>query len=271
MSKLRNTRNDEHSVAVELEPIMASPRNLMNILPARSRTGRDLDVAITDAETVNIPINPSAAPRARPEFEEDDEENNENDGSDKLPVPKNNDGGIDDGFLTGNDNETGFDNNPGSNLPPPNGLIPRRRPSLNPFPFAPDFDPNVTSIGAPSGVDTPIPDVNIYQHKKTLAQGMMDLALLSANANQLRYVLESYNRHPYYYTSLTFISISIIFQIAVGIGLILNSRYNVKNEKDMCRANKINNFTVVGIFIVTTVNVFISAFGVANPPPDMNG
>lgn len=27
-----------------------------------------------------------------------------------------------------------------------------------------------------------IPDINVYQHKKTLAQGMMDLALLSANA-----------------------------------------------------------------------------------------
>ncbi|KAH0816275.1 hypothetical protein GEV33_006516 [Tenebrio molitor] len=41
-----------------------------------------------------------------------------------------------------------------------------------------------------------IPDVNVYQHKKTVAQGMMDLALFSANANQLRYVLESFNRHP---------------------------------------------------------------------------
>lgn len=58
-----------------------------------------------------------------------------------------------------------------------------------------------------------IPDVNVYQQKKTLAQGMMDLALLSANANQLRYVLESNRSHPYFYVSLTFISISIILQV----------------------------------------------------------
>lgn len=58
-----------------------------------------------------------------------------------------------------------------------------------------------------------MPDVNVYQQKKTLAQGMMDLALLSANANQLRYVLESYNNHPYFYASLTFITISIILQV----------------------------------------------------------
>lgn len=119
---------------------------------------------------------------------------------------------------------------------------------------------------------------------------MMDLALLSANANQLRYVLESGKKHPYYYPSLAFISISLImqvmtifiesnfvlcffirrafsiyFQIAVGVGLILNSRYNVKRHDDMCQANRLNNFTVIGIFIVTITNVFISAFGVAEP------
>ncbi|XP_064541465.1 ninjurin-A isoform X4 [Drosophila montana] len=118
-----------------------------------------------------------------------------------------------------------------------------------------------------NGVETPIPDVNAYQHKKTLAQGMMDLALLSANANQLRYVLETSNQHPYFYPSLLFISVSIIFQIAVGVGLIWNGRYNIRNEQEICRANKINNYTVIGIFIVTVVNVLISAFAVADRAP----
>lgn len=54
-----------------------------------------------------------------------------------------------------------------------------------------------------------------------------------------------------------------LLQVLVGMGLIWNSRYNVKDEKQICIANKINNFTVVGIFIVTVINVFISAFGVA--------
>lgn len=56
-------------------------------------------------------------------------------------------------------------------------------------------------------------------------------------------------------------------QIAVGVGLIWNARYNVKDEKEICIANKINNFTIIGIFLVTVVNVFISAFGVANVAP----
>ncbi|XP_061394940.1 ninjurin-A-like [Musca vetustissima] len=165
--------------------------------------------------------------------------------------------GVDDGLLPNGGSGGGGDAS--------HGVADRKpeRPSRRPSFSFPGYDgPGFVTI---NGVDTPIPDVNAYQHKKTLAQGMMDLALLSANANQLRYVLESYGRHPYYYPSLVFISLSIVFQIAVGVGLILNSKYNIKNERDICRANKINNYTVIGIFVVTVVNVFISAFGVAEP------
>ncbi|KAJ8978426.1 hypothetical protein NQ317_019664 [Molorchus minor] len=99
-----------------------------------------------------------------------------------------------------------------------------RRPSLRPF--SPGFDLEVGGVRPES-----LPDVNFYQHKKTLAQGMMDLALFSANANQLRYVLETFSRHPYYYPSIIFIGISLVLQVAVGIGLIWNATYNVKDEK----------------------------------------
>lgn len=51
--------------------------------------------------------------------------------------------------------------------------------------------------------------------------------------------------------------------MAVGVGLLLNTRYNVRSKKEICIANKINNFTIIGIFLVTVINVFISAFGVA--------
>ncbi|XP_023161233.2 ninjurin-1 isoform X2 [Drosophila hydei] len=182
-------------------------------------------------------------PRAVPEIDDDDDE---------RPSANGFNAGVDDGLL-GNGDE-----NFGTSVPQPNG---GRRPS---FAF-PGYDgPGFVTI---NGVDTPIPDVNAYQHKKTLAQGMMDLALLSANANQLRYVLETNRQHPYFYPSLIFISLSIIFQIAVGVGLIWNGRYNIKNEREICRANKINNYTVIGIFIVTVVNVLISAFAVADATP----
>lgn len=140
--------------------------------------------------------------------------------------------------------------------------------------------------------------MNVYQHKKTVAQGMMDIALLSANANQLRYVLESGGSHPYYFASLTLIGISLllqvtssilplnksfcfesnfsnnfflcVLQVVVGVGLILNSRYNVTYETSMRKANRINNYTVLAIFLITVMNVFISAFGIATNNPGAN-
>ncbi|XP_065164039.1 uncharacterized protein NijA [Atheta coriaria] len=142
---------------------------------------------------------------------------------------------------------------------------PRHPHPTAPFPHAPGFGPDAENGFSILDLES-IPDVNQYQHKKTLAQGMMDLALFSANANQLRYVLESFDRHPYYYPSVILISLSILLQVAIGLGLILNSRYNVKNDKEICIANRINNYTVIGIFLVTAVNVFVSAFGVANAP-----
>lgn len=180
------------------------------------------------------------------------EDDGKGDGPDVLdPSP-----GVDDGLL---------DVNNKSFPTPPNGVnsvIPGRRPS---FSTSNDHGRGGGTVMI-DGIETPVPDVNAYQQKKTLAQGMMDLALLTANANQLRYVLESYKRHPYFYPSLIFIFMSIVFQVAVGVGLILNGQYNIHDPRERCKANRINNLTVVGIFIITVVNVFISSFGVADPP-----
>lgn len=162
------------------------------------------------------------------------------------------DSGIDDGLLPPSmpDGRPGI--RPGSRrgTRPPSGS-----PVFPDYPVEPGHVPTVPRKGV---------DINVYQHKKTLAQGMMDLALLSANANQLRYVLESGGDHPYYYPSLVMISTSLILQIAVGIGLIINGRYNIKQEGEVWKADRINNFTVIGIFLITIINVFISAFGVAD-------
>ncbi|XP_030746734.1 uncharacterized protein LOC115875418 [Sitophilus oryzae] len=154
---------------------------------------------------------------------------------------------------------------------PPTDVAKVNPTGLPDFPGSPGFRPWGYDFELGNGVNTlpsgeTIPDLNVYQHKKTLAQGMMDLALFSANANQLRYVLETFRTHPYYYPSLALISISLLLQVAVGIGLVWNATYNVKDKKALCIANKINNFTIIGVFLVTVINVFISAFGVAPAP-----
>jgi Ninjurin len=116
----------------------------------------------------------------------------------------------------------------------------------------------------PTGPDN-MPSLNLFQQKKTIAQGMLDLALLSANANQLRYILEYKERNHYYYVSLTLISLSLVLQVLVAIALVFKSRYNIDNEQEYLNADRINNFITMGILFITIINVFTSAFGVMPP------
>lgn len=188
---------------------------------------------------------------AGPEFDDGDSLDN---GVDYDPKDNR---GIDSGFLDPVDNGTVDSGRRGGGR---GNQLPR-------YPYAPGIAPDGTVVVQTTVGGQIIPDVNVYQQKKNLAQGMMDLALLSANANQLRYVLESYKRHPYFYVNLTFITTSIIAQVAVGIGLIWKSRYNINKNNDFCKADRLNNFITIGIFIITIVNVLISAFGVAETQP----
>ncbi|XP_042224050.1 ninjurin-A-like isoform X1 [Homarus americanus] len=149
------------------------------------------------------------------------------------------DEGIDDGFDI-------------PSQPPTNG-IPRR----SPFPRSPSPAPRPGTGGyIPVSTDPtssrpgkkPL-DVNLYATKKTVAQGMMDLALLTANANQLRYVLEAGkfgSLGANYYVSLTLISLSIIMQLVIGVALIFMGRYNVSREHHAHKADALNNWIVLG-------------------------
>lgn len=111
-----------------------------------------------------------------------------------------------------------------------------------------------------------LPDINVYQNKKTAGVGMMDFALLVTNVNQLRHIIITFEKNPYSYVSITLVVSSIILQIIVGVFLILNSRYDVKDCEDICKANRINNWCTILIFLITTINVVLSAFEI----PDMS-
>lgn len=105
-----------------------------------------------------------------------------------------------------------------------------------------------------------IPSLNLYQQRKSMAQGMLDLALLSANANQLRYVLDSNQRNHYFYVSMSLIGSSLVLQILVAIALVFKSRYNIDKAQDYENADRINNFILIGILLITIFNVISSAF-----------
>ncbi|XP_021960377.1 ninjurin-2 isoform X1 [Folsomia candida] len=106
-------------------------------------------------------------------------------------------------------------------------------------------------------------NVNRYATKKTIAQGMLDIALLTANASQLKYVLQvGKERHPFYTLMVTLISISIVLQVTVGICFLFIGSLNINKPKSQRTADILNNLITLQIFIITTINVVISSFGI---------
>ncbi|KAH7977070.1 hypothetical protein HPB52_024091 [Rhipicephalus sanguineus] len=55
-------------------------------------------------------------------------------------------------------------------------------------------------------------DANTYATRKTLAQGCLDVALLTMNAAQLKHTLERGTRHPFYTLVISLASVSIALQ-----------------------------------------------------------
>ncbi|KOC63198.1 Ninjurin-1 [Habropoda laboriosa] len=102
-----------------------------------------------------------------------------------------------------------------------------------------------------------------YAAKKTVAQGMMDLALITANANQLRYLIEYQRESSTFFLIMGLITVSLFLQVAVGACLICKGRFDIKGQSKSRLANRINNYIVFAVFLITVINVFIAAFSIS--------
>lgn len=69
------------------------------------------------------------------------------------------------------------------------------------------------------GRNRPI-NVNHYANKKSAAESMLDIALLMANASQLKAVIEQGPAFAFFVPLVVLISISLVLQIGVGVLLI---------------------------------------------------
>lgn len=108
-----------------------------------------------------------------------------------------------------------------------------------------------------------LPDINMYQNKKSFGTGMMDFALLVTNVNQFRHLISASDIIDiHFYIGFFLIIISMFLQIVAGIMLAQNCRYDVKDCEEICKAEKINNKITFLIFLITAVNVVIPSFGV---------
>ncbi|XP_057368608.1 ninjurin-B-like isoform X1 [Daphnia carinata] len=119
----------------------------------------------------------------------------------------------------------------------------------------------------------------VFNSKKTLANGLVDFAFLTANANQLHNAVNStYTEGPERLISIVLISISLILQLVTGVLLIIGSYIksksmavkdleqsnsspaNVAAQRRLHWLNKIDHLTLALVFFIAIINVFIAAF-----------
>lgn len=63
-------------------------------------------------------------------------------------------------------------------------------------------------------------NASIYHTKKSVAEGMMDISLLTANANQLKFLLSYNQKSTTFWPAIVLIGLSLILQVLVGFLLI---------------------------------------------------
>ncbi|XP_068598936.1 ninjurin-1-like [Brachionichthys hirsutus] len=125
-------------------------------------------------------------------------------------------------------------------------------------------DAEVSLQGRSGRQDRPL-NMNHYANKKSAAESMLDVALLMANASQLKVVLEQGTAISFYVPLVTLISVSLILQIMVGTLLIFIVKWDLNDQSKHYKLNIMENISTAFVFIIVVVNVFITAFGVQRP------
>merc|ERR1712165_77944 len=107
-------------------------------------------------------------------------------------------------------------------------------------------------------------NTNRYATKKTIAQGMLDIALLSSNAAQLKYILTVGEEHQYYLPMLVLIISSIVLQGIVGVLFMIIGAIDINDDESQNQdtANTLNNTILILVFFITVINAFIGGFGI---------
>ncbi|XP_018585730.1 ninjurin-2 [Scleropages formosus] len=105
-------------------------------------------------------------------------------------------------------------------------------------------------------------NINHYATKKSVAESMLDVALLMANASQMKAVLEQGPEFKYYITVLVLIGVSLLLQVLAGALFVVMARKDLNNVANQRRLDVLNNVATGLVFVTVIVNIFITAFGV---------
>ncbi|XDV24533.1 hypothetical protein PO909_028666 [Leuciscus waleckii] len=91
---------------------------------------------------------------------------------------------------------------------------------------------------------------------------MLDVALLMANASQLKAVLEQGPEFKYFLTVIILIAASLFFQVLAGALFVNMARKNLNDVANQRKLDIMNNVATGLVFLTVIINIFITAFGV---------
>uniref|UniRef100_A0A336KDX4 CSON008877 protein n=1 Tax=Culicoides sonorensis TaxID=179676 RepID=A0A336KDX4_CULSO len=113
-------------------------------------------------------------------------------------------------------------------------------------------------------------DINNYATRKSVAVGLLDLALLTSNAAQLKYLLAYGSTHEYYVLLYVLVVLSIALQVFQALLIIILAIiYDLNKLEEQRRADVINS-VLVGLTVFTVVvNVILSVFEMREVPPNI--
>ena len=108
--------------------------------------------------------------------------------------------------------------------------------------------------------DTPF-DPNIYAVTKTVTKGLLNVALLTTNANQLKTTIENGpENYKFYALVITLSILSILLQTAMGIlGVFVGSK-NINYEHNHPKARTLNNTLLILGVITVIANIILASF-----------
>ena len=104
-------------------------------------------------------------------------------------------------------------------------------------------------------------DPNRYAVTKTVAKGLLNVALITTNANQLKTTIdEGSENNEFYGLIIALATISILLQTTMGIMGVFVGVKDIKDEQHQAKATTLNKILLILGVITVVVNVLLASF-----------
>ena len=104
-------------------------------------------------------------------------------------------------------------------------------------------------------------DPNKYAIAKTVTKGLLNVALLTSNANQLRTaILEGPDKNQFYAGIIVFAILSMMLQTAMGIMGVFVGKEDINLEHRQEKATKLNRSLLILGVLTVILNILLAAF-----------